>query len=316
MSRYVVCGATGFMGRNIAERFGRLFPGKVVGIYHKRPVVDIPGVSWQYTDLLDAAQVDKLIEAGDIVVQAAAISTGALDAIERPHIFITDNVIMNSLLLRACYEKKASQFVYTSCPVMYPSNLNRALKEEDFSGDIDIDSPYYGGGWMKVYTEKMCMFYSKFNRTRHTAFRHTNCYGPYDKFDSDHSHMYCATISKVMHANDYDTISVWGPGTEGRDLLYVDDVVDFVVAALNQKTPFELVNLGCGRAYPVNEVVDTIIKVSGKCLTVQHDLSKPHIPSNIWLDTSKAERLFGWKPKTSLIEGTQKTIEWYRKNYV
>jgi nucleoside-diphosphate-sugar epimerase len=197
---------------------------------------------------------------------------------------------------------------------MYPTSLDKALKEVDFPGEIAAASPHFGVGWTKVYIEKMCEFYAKLGHTKHMVFRHSNCYGPYDKYDPDHSHMYGATINKVMRAKNGDEITVWGPGTEGRDLLYVDDVVDFVVSALNQKSAFELVNLGGGKAHKVNDVIDTIIKISGKKLTTKHDLSKPHIPSNIWLDSSKACELYGWKPKTSLEEGTKKTIEWFEKN--
>jgi nucleoside-diphosphate-sugar epimerase len=314
MTRYVICGATGFIGRNIAERFANLYPGRVVGVFFKTHPPEIKGITWKKVDLRDPVQVDSLIEEGDVLIQAAATTSGAKDIIERPYIHTTDNAVINSLLLRACYEKKASQFIFTSCPVVYPPNLDRALKETDFRGELDVSSPHFGVGWTKVYVEKMCEFYAKLGRTKHMVFRHSNCYGPYDKYDLDHSHMYGATITKVMEAEEGSSITVWGPGTEGRDLIYVDDVVDFAVAALNQKTNFELVNLGCGKAYKVIDVVKTIIDISGKNLSIEHDLSKPHIPSQIWLDTSKAFELYGWKPKTSLEEGTRKTLEWYKTN--
>ncbi|GHT85248.1 GDP-L-fucose synthase [Spirochaetia bacterium] len=315
MSRYVICGATGFMGRNIAERFGNLFPGKVVGIWFKTNPPEIEGVTWRQADLRDPVQVDALIKEGDVLIQAAATTSGAKDIIERPYIHTTDNAVINSLLLRVCYEKNAGQFIFTSCPVVYPPDLGRALKETDFRGELTPSSPHFGVGWTKVYIEKMCEFYAKLGRTKHMVFRHSNCYGPYDKYDLDRSHMYGATVTKVMEAVDGGSITVWGPGTEGRDLIYVDDVVDFIVAALQQKNPFELVNLGCGQAYPVIEVVKTIIEASGKNLTIKHDLSKPHIPSKIWLDTSKALELYGWKSKTSLMEGTKKTLAWYKKYF-
>jgi nucleoside-diphosphate-sugar epimerase len=127
--------------------------------------------------------------------------------------------------------------------------------------------------------------------------------------------MYGATVAKVMEAEDGGVITVWGPGVEGRDLMYVDDVVDFMLEALEQKTPFDLVNLGCGQAHAVIDVVKTIIKASGKNLKIEHDLSKPNIPSWIWLDSSRAMERYGWKPKTSLEVGTAKTLAWY-KNHI
>lgn len=310
--RYLICGATGFIGRNVAARFGTLFPGKVTCVYHNASPPEIDGVRWIQADLCKDDQVNSLIRAGDIVIQAAATTSGSKDILERPHIHTTDNAVMNSLLLRACYENSATQFIFFSCPIVYPPYLGRALKEIDCTGEVG--SAHFPSGWTKMYIEKMCEFYSGLGRTRHMVIRHSNCYGPHDKYDLDRSHMYGATVTKVMKAENGGTITVWGPGTEGRDLLYVDDVVDFIVAALQQKNVFDLVNIGCGQAYAVIDVVKTIIKASGKNLRVEHDLSKPHIPSQIWLDCSRALERYGWKPKTSLEEGTRQTLEWFRDN--
>ncbi len=310
--RYLICGATGFIGRNVAERLGRMFPGNVTGVYHKTPPSDINGVRWVQADLRDPDQVHALVEKGDVLVQAAATTSGAKDILGRPYIHTTDNAVMNSLLLRACYEKSAAHFLFFSCPIVYPPNLGRSLKETDCTGEVG--PAHFPSAWTKIYIEKMCEFYAGLGRTRHTVVRHSNCYGPYDKFDLVRSHMYGATVTKVMEAKDGGKITVWGPGTEGRDLLYVDDVVDFMVAALGQKTSFDLVNLGCGQAHAVIDVVRTIIQTSGKSLTIEHDLTKPHIPSQIWLDCTHALERYGWKPKTSLAEGTRLTLEWYKKN--
>jgi len=314
MSRIIICGATGFIGRNIAERFGKLFPDNVVGIWHKTPPPEIKGITWLQADLRDSAQVETLFNEGDVVIHTAATIFGAKESLARPYMNVTDNAVMGSIILRACYEKKVAQFIFPSCSIVYPQNHGKALKESDRS-EILPNSPYFGNGNTKVYNEKMCEFYAGLGRTRHLVFRHSNCYGPYDKYDFDRSHMYGATISKVMQAKDDGTISVWGPGTEGRDLLYIDDLVDFVVMSLQQKNSFELVNLGCGYAHPVIDVVKTIIECSGKKLNIEHDLSKPHIPSQIWLDCTKAKELYGWTPKISLKEGTKKTIEWYKHFY-
>lgn len=314
MQRYVICGATGFIGRNILEHFARLFPGQVVGVYNKTPSFDFPGISWIKVDLRDAEAVGELIEESDVVVQAAATTSGAKDILERPYIHTTDNAILNSLLLRTCYERNAKHFIFFSCTVMYPTDLNRAITENDFCGKINHQSPHFGVGWTKVYIEKMCEFYAKLGRTKHTVIRHSNIYGPYDKYDLEHSHMYGATVSKVMQAKDNDAITVWGNGEESRDLLYVDEVVDFTVRALKQKSAYELINVGCGRPHQVNDVVEQIIATSGKNISIKHDLTKPNIPSKIWLDCAKAKNMFGWESKISLAEGTERTIQWYKKN--
>ena len=152
------------------------------------------------------------------------------------------------------------------------------------------------------------------DRTRYTVIRHSNIYGPHDKFDLEHSHVLGATLTKVMKNADGQVV-MWGPGTEIRDLLYIDDLADFVSKAIQrQQTNFELVNVGSGKGVTINELVQKIIACCGKQLQVSHDLSKPHLPVNIRLDISQAEKIFGWKPTTELQDGIQKTMAWYREN--
>ena len=127
--------------------------------------------------------------------------------------------------------------------------------------------------------------------------------------------MFGDTITKVMTSNN-GKVNVWGTGEEARDLLYIQDLVEFVDAAIEkQTTPFELFNVGLGKATQVKEVVKKIIKHSGKEIEMVHDLSKPTIPTSLFLDCTKAKELLDWEPKVNLDEGIQKTLNWYINNY-
>ena len=86
---------------------------------------------------------------------------------------------------------------------------------------------YFGIGWTKLYIEKMCEFFSRLGVTKHTVIRHTNVFGPHDKFDLERSHVFGATVTKAMTSTT-GAITVWGTGEEARDLIYVDDLVRFV----------------------------------------------------------------------------------------
>jgi nucleoside-diphosphate-sugar epimerase len=194
---------------------------------------------------------------------------------------------------------------------MYP-NQKLPVKEEDFNHQI-IDK-YFGVGWTKVYIEKMCEFYSRIGNTKYTAIRHSNIYGPYDKYDLERSHFFGATITKVLKTRD-DKISVWGDGSEKRDLLYISDLVDFVeIIIKKQKEPFELINLGIGEALSVKEVISKIIKISGKKLKLEFDTTKPTIKFDLVVNIDKAKTKYNWRPKVSLEGGIKKTIAWYNKN--
>jgi GDP-L-fucose synthase len=310
--RVVVCGATGFIGRNLIERMaGEPDKFDLVGIHHLRPPFQHPGIMWRQADLSDRTQTELAVAGADVVIQAAAVTSGANDIVRRPYIHVADNAVMNSHLLRAAFEQEVQHFIFFSCSVMYPSS-ERPQKESDFIDSGAIDPKYFGAAYTKLYIERMCEFYARIGDTRFTVIRHSNVYGPHDKFDPERSHVFGATVHKALASND-GRIVVWGKGQECRDLLYVSDLVDFVYSALERQTEqFGLYNVGSGEAVPVQRLVEAIVTASGHNLRIENDLRKPTIPISISLDCTRAHRELGWRPKVSLAEGIQQTLDWYR----
>ena len=309
----LVCGATGFIGRNTAEALVRRGDLAVTGVYNRRPPFECPGLSWVKADLTRADDVARIVPGADVIVQAAATSSGIRDTTLRPHIHIADNAVMNSLIFRAAHDLKVGHVVFFSCSVMLQSS-EHALTESDFDANAEIAPRYFGIGWTKLYIEKMCEFYARLGNTKYTAVRHSNIYGPHDKFDLERSHVFGATVTKAMTATD-GRVVVWGSGEEARDLLYVDDLVNFVATAFDrQKSPFALYNCGTGSAVKVKDLVRMIVAASGRDLHIEHDLTKPTITNALALDCRKAERELGWRPEIGLDEGIRRTVAWWRDN--
>ncbi len=313
MKKILICGATGFIGRNVAEFLAGNNEFEVYGTYLKSEPLNNQKIKMIQADLTNKEDVDKMVKGMDIIIQVAATTSGAKDIVTKPYIHTTDNAIMNSLIFRSAYENKVSHVVFFSCTVMYqPSDT--PVKETDFDANKEIFKSYFGVGWTKVYLEKMCEFYSRIGDTKYTVIRHSNIYGPYDKYDLEKSHVFGATTTKVMTNTD-GKIIVWGSGEEERDLLYVSDLVGFVELAINkQENKFELFNVGYGSSIPVGELVKKIISHSGKDIKMEYDLTKPTIKTKLCLDTAKAKNSFDWSPKVSLDEGIEKTLTWYKEN--
>lgn len=310
--KILVCGATGFVGRNMTEYFAAKSDCEVHAVRFNRPEYDCPGVIWHQADLRDPKSVEKLVDGMDVIIQAAATTSGAKDIVTRPYIHVTDNAVMNSYLFRAAFDKKVKHVIFFSCTVMYQSS-EKLLKESDFDANQPLHPRYFGVGNTKLYVEKMCEFFAGIGETKFTAIRHSNIYGPHDKFDLERSHFFGATVTKVMTAKD--KISVWGTGEEERDLLHVDDLNDFVEKAIDkQKDKYRLYNCGLGKAHAVKDVVGKIVKASGKKLKIEHDLSQPTIKTSLALDCSLAKNELGWQPSVGLDEGITRTIEWWQQN--
>ena len=197
---------------------------------------------------------------------------------------------------------------------MYPNSQKKAKENKKID---TINSKYFGSAYTKLYIEKMCEFYSKISKKKFTIIRHSNIYGPYDKFDLERSHFFGATITKVLQAlnNNENTIEVWGDGKEKRDLLYIDDLINFIWKVLNkQNTSFEIFNCGYEKSFTIRTIVNKIINKSHPKCIIKFNKSKPTIKTNVILDCSKAKKNIGWSAKITIDEGIDKTINWWKNN--
>jgi nucleoside-diphosphate-sugar epimerase len=312
--RVLVCGATGFIGRNLVETLRRRADLEVHAVRFTRPAYEAAGVIWHQADLREATQVNQLLQGMDIVIQAAATTSGSRDIVATPYIHVTDNAVMNSLLLRACFDHKVGHFVFFSCSVMYQPR-EAPWREEEWDASQEMHLNYFGIGWTKVYIEKMCEFFGRLGRTKHTVIRHTNVFGPHDKFDLQRSHVFGATVTKAMTSTT-GAITVWGTGEEARDLIYVDDLVGFVERAIERQTaPYEMLHASAGSAIRIKDLVARIVAASGRDLRIDHDLAGPTIRTSFALDNRRALARLGWRPEVSFDEGVRRTVEWWRTNH-
>ena len=313
--KMLICGADGFIGKTALDYFKDRYDITAT-LFNK----DVPqrgaveGVEYVSIDLRVESEVIDLFESKtfDVVLQAAATTTGAKDVVERPYVHVTDNSVMNSWIFREAMRTKVGHLLFPSCTVMYQPK-DHPQSEADWSPLDEIYPAYFGVGNMKVFCEKMCDFYSRIGETKFTAFRHSNVYGPYDKFDLDKCHVVPAFVNKVINADE--VLEIWGQGRASRDIIYIDDLIDFIDKCIeNQESKYELYNCGAGQAYPILELAKTIMALNGKDLEFKFDLTKPDIPTTVILNCDKAKNDLGWEPKISVEEGLKRTSEWYINN--
>jgi GDP-L-fucose synthase len=314
MKKIIILGATGFIGRNLCEYFSKK-NYSVYGTYNKKKFFKNKRIKFLKCNLLNKKQVDNCLKNKDIVIMAAATTSGAKDIIERPYIHVTDNSIMNSIITRSAFDKKIPHVIFFSCTIMYHSQ-NRKIKEKDFNLNKKINPNYFGGAWMKIFSEKICEFYSKFKVNKYTVIRHSNIYGPHDKFDLQKSHVFGATMTKVLNSNNNE-ITIWGKGNEKRDLLYIEDLCNFVELAIRkQKKSYEIFNVGSGKLISVKNLAKKIAFQAKKKIKFNFDLTKKTIRSKVSLNCTKANKILGWEVKNRLDSGINKTIQWYKKNII
>jgi nucleoside-diphosphate-sugar epimerase len=317
LKNILILGGTGFIGRNLVEQFSLNEKFNVVATNFSKNPPSIDNVTWIHADLTKKDDVDKVFHAQsnyDIVIQAAASTSGIMDTFNRPDFHVTDNAIMNSLILRAINNLSVGHFIFFSCTTMLQSSF-KPQDENQFTGSVDPVDKYFGVGWTKVYVEKLCKFYSRIGKTKFSIIRHSNVYGPWDRNQLHNSHVCGSTITKVLTSSN--EIEIWGSGQEKRDLIYVLDLIELVDLMIsNQTSEYCLVNAGGENLISITDLTKLVIQLVGNTLNIKYNSSKPTIDFSVTLDNSLAKKLFGWTPKTQLNEGLTKTIKFWRENYL
>ena len=317
MKNILILGGTGFIGRNLVEKFSLNEKFKVVATNFSKNPPNIDNVTWIHADLTKKDDVDKVFHAQsnyDVVIQAAASTSGIMDTFNRPDFHVTDNAIMNSLILRAINNLSVEHFIFFSCTTMLQSSLE-PQDENQFTGSVDPVDKYFGVGWTKVYVEKLCKFYSRIGKTKFSIIRHSNVYGPWDRNQLHNSHVCGSTITKVLTGSN--EIEIWGSGQEKRDLIYVLDLIELVDLMIsNQTSEYCLVNAGGENLISITDLTKLVIQLADNPMNIKYNSSKPTIDFSVTLDNSLAKKLFGWTPKTQLNEGLTKTIKFWRENYL
>ena len=310
MLKILICGASGFIGRNLFEILSQRPDLDVYGTYLNRRFSKNKRL--RRADLTDQEWAREVTKGMDVVINAAAITDGSGAVAANPGRYITNNIRINTNLIEGAHENNVSHFIFLSCSILYPANSATPLKETDI--DLSLIHPrYYTGARMKLFSEDLCHFFSTFGKTRFTIIRHSNNYGPFDKFDTTKGHVFSATIEKIMSPSN-DRVIVWGDGHERRDFLHVFDLVSFIEMAIEHKIDGSSVfNVGSGYSLSVRELVEKMRSLASKSLPIHYDLTKQSIDTNIILDTTRAREILGWQPQIGIDEGIQQTINWYQK---
>jgi len=312
-SKILILGATGFVGRNLAERLYKEGYTNLRNHGYNRKLEGF-GESVQ-GDLRDENFVNQIMEGVDVVFHCAASTSNAVDTIYAPLLHVTPNVIINALTLEKAYKNKVKKFIFLSSSTIYPESGERAVLETDFIYE-SIYKTYYPVGWMKRYAEVLCKMYSEIliNPMQTVIVRPANLYGPHDKYDLDKCHVTPASVIKV--ATRLNPIPVWGDGTEIRDLLYVEDFVEALQIIMEKEENHEIYNVGSNCGYSVNHVIDVLKEIEGLDSPIDYVNNKaPMIPTRL-IDSFKIYDKLGWSAKTTIYDGLEKTLNWYKSVYL
>ena len=306
-----------FTDRRVTVTGGAGFLGSfVVGKLKERGCRDIFVPRSSRYDLVDMDAVKRLYQDSrpDIVIHLAARVGGIGANRMHPAEYFYDNLMMGVQLLHEAWRCGVGKFVAIGTVCAYPKFTPVPFSEDHlWDGYPEETNAPYG------MAKKMLLVQSQAYRQQYgynsIFLLPVNLYGPGDNFDLESSHVIPALIKKCVDAVERgdETIEAWGDGSPTREFLYVDDAAEGIVLAAENYDDSAPVNLGSGHEISVKDLIETIARLTGFHGRIVWDTSKPNGQPRRRLDTTRAERAFGFCAGTDLATGLARTVAWYRE---
>ena len=307
--KVLVAGGTGLIGRPLVEMlFQQGAEVRISSMDNKNRAH--PEAEYLQYDLTDYATCLKVCDGIDVVFNLLCTKGSPATSKTNGVDFLEPMVLYNTNLMRAARVSKVKSFMFTSSVCVYPP------AEIFYENDPLISPPSPNDPWAglaKRVGEKQALANAiQYGWNTIAIVRPSNVYGPYDNFNQFNAMVVPSLIKRVAEAED--KIVVWGDGTAERDFIYCDDVArGMLLAVEKQLSPDYPINLGVGYGISIKELIETIVRVSGKKLEIIFDTSKPSGDRKRILDTTRAKGV-GFLPQISLEEGLRKTYYWYLEN--
>jgi len=277
---------------------------------------NIIGKTSTQLDLRNQSLVYEYIksEKPDIIINAAAKVGGILANLTYPYEFLMDNMLIQNNLISSAHKLNIQKFIFLGSSCIYPKLAPQPIKEEYLLSDIlEPTNEWYAIA--KISGVKLIHALRNQYEKDYISLMPTNLYGPNDNFDLKTSHVLPAMIRKFHEAKEDKSSSVklWGSGSPMREFMYVDDLADAVVFALENKLDEHLYNVGTGFDLTISDLSKKIKSIIDYKGDIEWDLTKPDGTPRKLMDNSKLLNK-GWSPSIDLDEGIQITYNWFKKN--
>ncbi len=312
MKRIVVCGAGGFIGSHLVTSL-RYQGHHVIGVDLKYPEYSSTDANEFYiADLRDPRNVDTLLDDNiDEVYQLAADMGGAgyIFTGENDADIMHNSATINLNMVNSMVKYGVKNVFYSSSACMYPSHNqedpDNPLLSEDSAYPANPDSEY---GWEKLFSERLYMAYARNYGIRARIARFHNIFGPLGSWNNGKEKAPAALCRKVAMCEDGGIVDIWGPGTQTRSFLYINECIEGIHRIMESDCEFPL-NLGSERMISINQLAFLIAKLAGKNVSIRN-VDGPVGVMGRNSHNKLIKETIGWAPDEDLEYGLVETYAW------
>ena len=272
-----------------------------------------------YLELTDNAEVANFFEEQkpSYVLLAAGKVGGILENRDFPMDFMTTNLNIQLNVLSAAAKNDVRGLVMFGSSCMYPRECAQPMSEDTLlSGKPEPTSIAYA--MAKLTGVHMCLAYNRQNSSqKFIPIIPNSAFGPNDNFDEQSGHVLSVLLRRFHEAKEKgeSEVTIWGSGTPRREFVYSDDIADAAIHLMSHVAPATVfpIIVGIGSDLSIKDLAVQIAEGVGFDGVIKLDRTKPDGAPRKLLDSSRINAM-GWKPKTSFLEGLNKTYEWYKSN--
>ena len=301
----LVTGGTGMIGREVVRLL--IASGCSVTCVSLDDIQPHPGVDYVKGDLSSFELCQDLCSDKDFLFHIAGIKGSVVVTEAKPASFFVPLLMMNTNVIEASRRANVGKCLYTSSIGAYSSAEIFVESENDYSKPPMDMYP----GWAKRMAEFQIQTYAKqYSLHNYAIVRPSNIYGPGDNFDVENAMVIPTLMARIARGDN--PVMIWGDGTAERDFLHATDAAVGMILACLKGTEGKPLNLGCGYGISIKELVQALQSFIE--FEAFYDITKPSgFPRRI-MDISLANKLIGFKPKISLVDGLTGTWNWYKEN--
>jgi len=312
MEKFLVTGGAGFIGSNICRKlvsqgcFVRVIDNLLTG--KKSNLADIiDKIEFIEADMGDEHKARSAMKGIDVVLHEGALPS-VPKSVDNPAATHKHCVDATFTLLLAARDAGIKRFVYAASSSAYGDTPTLPKIETMAANPL---SPYAAA---KLFGEYYCSVFYKVWGLETISLRYFNVFGPYQDPTSEYAAAIPAFVTLILKDK---SPTIYGDGEQSRDFTYIDTVVDAnLLAARVKRTAGEVINIACGQAVTINQIIGMINKLVGKNVKSIYAPSRAGDVKHSLADITLARKTIGFNPAISFQQGLEKAICWYRDNLI